>query len=151
MVATFSYFEAAIFSRAINLWTFFLSRQSLLPFVLPQLLQFLARWLNLLRLQSRFHYIQRISNQSSQTTSSASTDEVPEVRVLALPGANHGLKILVAADDAAGERDVHRHCNGVRAVKTAHALLFNYVTKALSWCQMFAQLKSLFHHYKRKR
>jgi len=114
--------------------------------IAPHFLKTLARWLHLLSLESSFDHIQRIGHKACDASSCASAQEVPEVAVLALPGAHHSLQVLVAADDDAGEGYVHGNCEWVGSVEAAQALLADDIPEALRHTEVFAQLQSLLHH-----
>lgn len=66
--------------------------------------------------------------------------------MLALPGADDRLKVLIATDNNTGKRNVHRDGERIRAVETTQALLPHDVREALVHREVLAQLETLLHH-----
>ena len=79
---------------------------SLFP-IFPKLLKRLAGWLHFLSLQSRLYHVKWVGYEASKATCGSSTDKVPEVGMLLLPGSNHSFQVLVDTDNATRKWDVH--------------------------------------------
>jgi hypothetical protein len=109
--------------------------------------QLLAGRFQFLCLKTCLYYIKWIRHKSSQTSSEASTEEVPNVWVLLVPRLKVSFEVLIHTDYSGCEWYVHHDCHRVRAVQSMNALFFDDVLHALSRCQVWAQLKSLLYHY----
>lgn len=111
----------------------------------PHLQQPRTGRLQLLCLQPRLNDVQWVREQPSRPAGKASAEKVPEVRVVALPGADESLEILVDANHATGKWHVHANRQKVRPVQPSESLLAQDVAHALNRSQVLAQLQSLLH------
>ena len=66
--------------------------------------------------------------------------------MLALPRPHDCFKVLIAADNAACEGNVHTDSDRVGTVETTESLVPQNVPHTLRRCQVLAKLKPLFDH-----